>query len=195
MWFHLPTESPFNPLTMDGVSPFILNMLLSVGCKCLQEDAFTKLAGQAINNTSRTGRWGFLAVTSPPDATTQMRFCLKEIHIWRETGESTLALHQIKSELPPAACERVRMCVCPRTGSWFDWVTGVRPALAAQHLSVFMLTSPGGDASASVTTRREDKLFVQQLVSHQTLLHYRTAEDRSLLWGTFFLSFLFIGLL
>lgn len=67
----------------------------------------------------------FLAMTSPPNSMTQMRFCLKEIHIWKETGESTLALHQIKSELPLGVCVSVCKCVWSlEPGSWSDWVTG-----------------------------------------------------------------------
>lgn len=50
----------------------------------------------------------FLAMASSLNPMTQMRFCPKEIHIWKETGESTCALNQIKSEVPPSAC----VCVC-----------------------------------------------------------------------------------
>ena len=44
--------------------------------------------------------------------------------------------------------------MCPRTGSRFDWLTGVRPGLTAEHLSKFMLSFPERDATASVTTSR-----------------------------------------
>ena len=39
---------------------------------------------------------------------TQRRLCLREIQIWKETGELTRALHQIKSERVPSGC----VCDC-----------------------------------------------------------------------------------
>lgn len=37
--FPLHVESRLDPVTIDGVSSFILIMALSVGCRCLPEDA------------------------------------------------------------------------------------------------------------------------------------------------------------
>ena len=69
--------------------------------------------------------------------------------------------------------------MCPRTGSRFDWLTGVRPGLTAEHLSKFMLSFPERDATASVTT--VDTLFSQHLVSGDTVLQNSVTELLQLL--------------
>lgn len=54
----------------------------------------------------------------------------------------------------------------------------MRPALTAEHLSVFTLTFPGGDGDSICDHKEKRQIVVQHLVSHQTLC-YITEHQKS----------------
>lgn len=140
--------------------------MFAVGC-------ITKLAGHHINNTFGTGwwstEWDFWQWPHLLTRWLKWDSALKRFISGGKRGtwpKHFTRLNQRSHQL--CVIVSVCVCLCLRTGIWFDWVAGVGPSLTTEHLSVFMHTLPGGDDTASVTAWRTDKLFPNTL-SHSRL--------------------------
>lgn len=117
-------------------------------------------------------RMRFLAMTSPLNPMTQMRFCPKEIHFWRETRDLTEALHQIKSEVPPVVCHCECVCVPVSQDRYLIWLGRWRGAFADYRASVSVYANASRWRRHGICDRMEDRQIVSQhLVSQQTLCY------------------------